>query len=91
MNSNGACQGTALGRANGQLAFRVYERDDTDQVYRAHSIQVLTFERDFVSKIISFANPSLFPAFNLRPQVIAQGRMLPHEITEHQDNDKSFI
>lgn len=52
MNSNGACQGTALGRANGQLAFRVYERDDTDQVYRAHSIQVLTFERDFVSKII---------------------------------------
>jgi len=63
-------------RANGQLAFGVYERDNSGLMYRAHSIQVLTFEEDRVAEIISFANRSLFPAFRLRSRVIAQGRML---------------
>jgi len=62
-------------RANGQLAFGMYERDDLGLEYVAHSIQVLTFEEDLVSEIISFANRSLFPAFRLRSKVIAQGRM----------------
>lgn len=78
-------------RANGQLAFGVYELDDASLVYRGHSIQVLTFEGDLVSEIISFANRSLFPAFRLRPQVIVQGRMASREKTERQEDDKSFI
>ncbi|HXX73114.1 MAG TPA: hypothetical protein VEI80_05405 [Candidatus Acidoferrales bacterium] len=66
-------------RANGQLAFGVYERDESGLMYRAHSIQVLTFEGDLVSGIISFANRSLFPAFRLRSRVIAQGRMISRD------------
>jgi RNA polymerase sigma-70 factor (ECF subfamily) len=66
-------------RANGQLAFGTYERDDTGVEYAAHSIQVLTFEEDLVSEIIWFVNRSLFPAFKLRPRVIAQGRMAPRD------------
>jgi RNA polymerase sigma-70 factor (ECF subfamily) len=68
-------------RANGQLAFGTYERDDTGLEYVAHSIQVLTFEEDVVAQIISFANPKLFPAFTLRSRVIAQGR-IPRENQE---------
>jgi RNA polymerase sigma-70 factor, ECF subfamily len=66
-------------RANGQLAFGVYERDDSGLVYRAHSIQVLTFEEDRVSEIVSFANRSLIPAFRLRTSVIAQGTMVSRD------------
>jgi len=66
-------------RANGQLAFGVYERHESGLMYRAHSIQVLTFEKDLVSEIVSFANRSLFPAFRLRSTVIAQGRMISRD------------
>ena len=69
-------------RANGQFAFGTYERDDIGLEYVAHSIQVLTFEEDLVSEIISFANRSLFPAFKLRSRVIAQGRMVPRDDQE---------
>ena len=62
-------------RANGQLAFGTYERDELGLEYVAHSIQVLTFEEDLVCEIVSFANRSLFPPFRLRSKVIAQGRM----------------
>jgi len=64
-------------RANGQFALGTYELDDTGLEYVAHSIQVLTFEEDLVSEIISFGNRMLFPPFTLRSRVIAQGRMLP--------------
>lgn len=64
-------------RANGQLAFGTYEQDDAALEYVAHSIQVLTFEQDLVSEIISFANRALFPAFKLRSRLLAQGRMAP--------------
>jgi RNA polymerase sigma-70 factor, ECF subfamily len=64
-------------RANGQFALGTYELDDTGLEYVAHSIQVLTFEEDLVSEIISFANRMLFPAFTLRSRVIAQGRIVP--------------
>ncbi len=60
-------------RANGQLAFGVYRRDVTTGLYIAHSIQVLHFESDLVSEIISFEYPSLFPFFDLLPQLSPQG------------------
>ena len=63
-------------RANGQFALATYELDDAGLEYVAHSIQVLTFEDELVSGIISFANRLLFPPFKLRLRVIAQGRML---------------
>jgi len=69
-------------RANGQIAFGTYERDDTGLEYVAHSIQVLTFEEGLVSEIIWFANRSLFPAFKLRSRVIVQGRMAPRDERE---------
>jgi RNA polymerase sigma-70 factor (ECF subfamily) len=66
-------------RANGQLAFGTYELDDAGLEYVAHSIQVLTFEDNLVSEIISFANRLLFPAFKLRSRLIAQGRMTAND------------
>ncbi len=62
-------------RANGQLAFGVYRRDDERRAYTAHSIQVLHFAADAqVSEIIAFRYPDLFPSFKLLPEVAAQGR-----------------
>jgi len=60
-------------RANGQLAFGVYCRDDERRVFRAHSLQVLQFEGEIVSEIIAFKHPSLFPSFRLLPEVTVQG------------------
>lgn len=60
-------------RANGQLAFGVYRRDDEQRVYRAHSIQVLHLEGELVREIIAFCNPKLFPAFQLLSEVLVQG------------------
>jgi len=60
-------------RANGQLAFGVYRRDDERRVFRAHSLQVLQFEGEIVSEIIAFKHPSLFPSFRLLPEVTVQG------------------
>lgn len=61
-------------RANGQLAFGVYERDDARDVYRAHSLQVVTFAGELVAEIVAFAAPALFPSFQLLPEIVVQGR-----------------
>jgi RNA polymerase sigma-70 factor (ECF subfamily) len=60
-------------RANGQLAFGVYRRDDTRSIYAAHSIQVLHFTGELVSEIISFEDPWLFAPFKLLPEIVVQG------------------
>lgn len=52
-------------RANGQIAFGLYRRDDTQPVYNAYGIQVLTFGSGQVADIITFINASLFAYFNL--------------------------
>ncbi len=52
--------------ANGQPAFAVYERG-ADGRFAAHSIQVLTLERDAVSSMTLFLEPRLFQAFGLPP------------------------
>jgi RNA polymerase sigma-70 factor, ECF subfamily len=60
-------------RANGQLAFGVYRRDEERSIYVAHSLQVLHFEGEAVSEIIAFKYPWLFPPFKLLPEVAIQG------------------
>ncbi|RJP35665.1 MAG: hypothetical protein C4536_00195 [Actinobacteria bacterium] len=61
-------------RANGQLAFGVYRRDDRRHIYTAHSIQVVCFTDDLVSEIIAFKYPSFFPSFKLLAEVGIQGQ-----------------
>jgi DNA-directed RNA polymerase specialized sigma24 family protein len=60
-------------RANGQMAFGVYEHNKSRRSYQAHSIQVPHFEDEAVSEIISFGFPRLFPVFGLLPEVAEQG------------------
>jgi RNA polymerase sigma-70 factor (ECF subfamily) len=59
-------------RANGALAFGVYERGEERDRYSAHSIQVLRFEGASVCEVISFAYPDLFKLFRLLPEVTAR-------------------
>jgi RNA polymerase sigma-70 factor, ECF subfamily len=54
--------------ANGQPAFAVYERGP-DGRFAAHSVQVLTLERDAISTMTLFVAPRLVPAFGL-PSVL---------------------
>jgi len=57
-------------RANGQIAFGLYRRDETQGVYSFYAIQVLTFGDDGqVADIITFRNPLLVSKFNLPPSV----------------------
>ena len=51
--------------ANGQPAFAVYERAASDGRWNAHSIHVLTFDRDMISALTLFLEPRLFEAFGL--------------------------
>ncbi len=51
--------------ANGQPAFAVYELSEADGRWHAHSIHVLTFERNTISTLTLFLDPSLFQAFLL--------------------------
>jgi len=60
-------------RANGQLAFGCYQRDGPGELYRAHSIHVVYFERHTICEIVVFGIPSLFGSFALLPQLTAQG------------------
>ncbi len=50
--------------ANGQPSFAAYERGE-DGHYHAHAIQVLDLRGGRISRIVSFNDGSLFPAFGL--------------------------
>jgi RNA polymerase sigma-70 factor (ECF subfamily) len=50
--------------ANGQPAVAVYWRE-SDGFYRPHALQVLTVTMAGISRIVSFNDPGLFPAFGL--------------------------
>jgi RNA polymerase sigma-70 factor (TIGR02960 family) len=52
-------------RANGQPAFALYLRDADAPIVRAHSLVVLTLERDGISRITRFGDLSLFARFAL--------------------------
>jgi RNA polymerase sigma-70 factor (ECF subfamily) len=54
--------------ANGQSAFVAYLRE-SDGVYRAHAIQVLTVSAGRIDRIVSFNDAALFPAFGM-PHVL---------------------
>ena len=54
--------------ANRQSAFAAYARKDADAPWAAHSIHLLTFEHDLISRLTLFvkpAGPDLFHAFGL--------------------------
>ena len=54
--------------ANAQPAFAVYERSNTDGLWHAHSIHVLTLDRGAIATLTAFVpptGPDLFPAFGL--------------------------
>jgi RNA polymerase sigma-70 factor, ECF subfamily len=59
--------------ANGQPAFAVYERQGEAGEWAAHSIQVLTLERDAISALTVFVEPRLFEEFGL-PRVLDGSR-----------------
>jgi RNA polymerase sigma-70 factor (ECF subfamily) len=52
--------------ANGQPAFAAYMREG-DGVFRAHAIQVLTVSAGQITRLVSFNDARLFPAFLLPP------------------------
>ena len=52
--------------ANGQPAFAAYLRD-SDGVFHAHAIQVLTVSAGQIARLVSFNDSGLFPAFGLPP------------------------
>lgn len=55
--------------ANGQPGFAFYRIDEKDQKYHPFAIQVLTFDGDLLSNVITFGYPDLFPAFGLPGEV----------------------
>ena len=62
--------------ANGQPAFAAYLRD-SDGVYRAHSICVLTIAASRVTRVTSFIDPGLFAAFGLPQAAPAAAAPVP--------------
>ena len=53
--------------ANGQPAFAAYRRGGGDGGYHAHAIVVLEARGAALTRIVSFLDPGLFPAFGLPP------------------------
>jgi RNA polymerase sigma-70 factor (ECF subfamily) len=52
-------------RANGQPGFAFYVRDENTGKYLPFALQILTFEGELLSEVITFGNPGLFPTFGL--------------------------
>ncbi|WP_202866647.1 hypothetical protein [Kribbella voronezhensis] len=50
--------------ANGQPAVAVYSRGQ-DGTYQPHAVQVITMTARAISRIVSFNDAGLFPAFGL--------------------------
>jgi len=58
-------------RANGQIAFGLYRRNDAQGVYTGYGIQVLTFgDEGQIADIITFRSAGLFAAFKLPATVL---------------------
>jgi RNA polymerase sigma-70 factor (ECF subfamily) len=56
-------------RANGQLAFGNYRWDPQRQTFTAHSLTVLTLDRQLIAEITAFHDPELIPRFGLPNQI----------------------
>jgi RNA polymerase sigma-70 factor (ECF subfamily) len=66
--------------ANRQAAFAMYTRTDADAPWAAHGIHVLAFERELISTLTLFVEPTgphLFPAFGLPLTLPTETRPLP--------------
>ncbi|HZO59704.1 MAG TPA: sigma-70 family RNA polymerase sigma factor [Solirubrobacterales bacterium] len=57
-------------RANGQLAFAAYRRDDETGVYRAAILDVLTVREGLIADVTAWATPSLFERFGLPAELL---------------------
>ncbi len=70
--------------ANGQPAFAVYEFSSANEQWNAHSIQVITLEKDVIAQMTIFIEPRLFDSFGL-PQTLPRdavaGRAHPQHIS----------
>ena len=65
--------------ANRQAAFAAYSRASADEPWTAHSIHVLTLERDAISTLTLFVKPDgprLFHAFGL-PLTLRDAELTP--------------
>jgi RNA polymerase sigma-70 factor, ECF subfamily len=56
-------------RANGQLAFGKYLRDDERETFAPHSISVLTLGPEGIAEITTFLDPELLPSFGLPDEI----------------------
>jgi RNA polymerase sigma-70 factor (ECF subfamily) len=56
-------------RANGQLAFGKYRWDEERDAFAAHSLSVLTLDREWIADFTTFLDPGLLPAFGLPDQI----------------------
>ncbi len=63
-------------RANGQPSVAAYQRGD-DGAYHAHAIQVLTVRAGGISRLVSFNDGDLFPAFGLPARYPDQSASAP--------------
>jgi RNA polymerase sigma-70 factor (ECF subfamily) len=57
-------------RANGQLAFGKYLWDDEAETFAAHSISVLTLDREGIAEITTFIDAELIPRFGLPDEIV---------------------
>jgi RNA polymerase sigma-70 factor (ECF subfamily) len=58
-------------RANGQLAFGKYSRDERRETFAAHSISVLTLDGERIVDFTTFLDPELLPRFGLPAEIEA--------------------
>ena len=56
-------------RANGQLAFGKYRWDEERDAFAAHSLSVLTLDRERIADFTTFLDPGLLPTFGLPDQI----------------------
>jgi RNA polymerase sigma-70 factor, ECF subfamily len=56
-------------RANGQPAFGNYRWDQQRETFTAHSLSVLTLDRERIAEITAFHDPELLPRFGLPDQI----------------------
>jgi len=68
--------------ANGQTALAVYEYSVAGKRWNAHSIHVLTLERDMISRMTLFIEPRLFSDFGL-PQFLPRDAVAGHAGSPH--------
>lgn len=60
--------------ANGVPGFAAYKQDDAKSTYRAATVMLVTVTDGYITEIVRFAAPSLFPSFGLPRELTRSGR-----------------